>query len=80
MRAVAAVLMIGLAMAVPHGLYAAPAPKPEPAPRKPPVAKQQQPVVKQNFRGRRTDEIYPWEGYEDCPLVVPCVGRYRNTR
>ncbi len=53
------------------------APKPKPA--KPPAAKQA-PVVKQNFRGRRSDEIYPWEGFEDCPMVMPCVGRMRNTR
>jgi hypothetical protein len=72
---------LGLAAAMAAGaLAAAPAPKPKPPPQKPHVVKQQQPVVKQNFRGRRPDEIYPWEGFEDCPLVVPCVGTLRNTR
>jgi len=76
--------LIALAAAglISAGLQAAPAPKSKTqAPKPPPSAQQkQQPTVKQNFRGRRDDEIYPWEGYEDCPLVVPCVGRLRNTR
>lgn len=40
-----------------------------------PVATSRPPPVKrQNFRARRADEIPPWEGFEDCPLGLPCVG------
>lgn len=43
-------------------------------PKKPVPASRQAPVKRQNFRARRADEIPPWEGFEDCPLGMPCVG------
>ena len=45
-------------------------------PERPPQAAtvQQEPVKRQNFRARRTDEFPPWEGFEDCPMAFPCVG------
>ena len=40
-----------------------------------------QPAVKrQNFRARRPEEIPPWEGFEDCPFGLPCVGGARRPK
>jgi hypothetical protein len=39
-----------------------------------PATVQKEPEKRQNFRARRPDEIPPWEGFEDCPMMFPCVG------
>ena len=67
--------LIGAAVMLGQGSEAATAKKPKRAEvQKPAAVKLQQPRVRQNFRARRPEEIPPWEGFEDCPLMFPCVG------
>jgi hypothetical protein len=71
-------VVVGLVMALTAASVAADhLSKPEsekPQPQQPPTTVKQEPQPRQNFRARRPDEIPPWEGYEDCPMMFPCVG------
>lgn len=80
MRGLAGHLSISVAMAVALALAAAAAAdahsvkaKKRELPQQP-AAVEQEPRKRQNFRARRADEFPPWEGFEDCPMALPCVG------
>jgi hypothetical protein len=75
-RSMSIAMVTGIVLAVTAAGAAAthtsPPPRPETSQR--PATVQPEPEKRQNFRGRRTDEIPPWEGFEDCPMAFPCVG------
>jgi hypothetical protein len=77
-KSVCMAMVMGAALAATAASAAAthksPQPQPQPEASQRPATVQQEPEKRQNFRGRRADEIPPWAGFEDCPMAFPCVG------
>jgi hypothetical protein len=73
-RTMSIAMVMGVALAATAAAQTQTSPPPRPEPSQRPATVQQEPEKRQNFRGRRADEIPPWEGFEDCPMMFPCVG------